>query len=127
MILQIFSSMHSKIIFCTAMKIYGLTQAMLALWYRAISEGLDSHSPRTELGRAFVDGLIIAILQHEVLLTMACMYVGHKDQDDRQRQMNILSKDLDEVRMLVARSNMPHVLNVGIHMHESCLIPCPES
>ena len=94
------------------MKVYSLTQTMLALWYRVISEGLDSHSPQTELGSAFVDDLIIAVLQHEVLLTRACMYVGCKDQDDRQRQMNILSKDLHEVSKHDAFL-ICHMFNVG--------------
>ncbi|DBA92515.1 hypothetical protein WJX77_005702 [Trebouxia sp. C0004] len=58
---------------------------------RAISEDLDSHRPQTELGRAAGDDLIIAVLQHEFLLTRACMYVGQKEQDDRQRQMNMKS------------------------------------
>ncbi len=97
-----------------------------AMWYRAVIEDLDSHRPQTELGRAAYDDLIIAVLQHEVLLTRACMYVGHKEQDDRQRQMNIISRDVHEVRMHDAFPNMPHV-ECWIYVHESCLIPCPES
>ncbi|KAL0020066.1 hypothetical protein WJX79_000254 [Trebouxia sp. C0005] len=62
---------------------------------RAMKEDL-SHMSQKELGKA-TDDLIIAVLQHEVLLTRACMYVGNKEQDDRQHQINILSRDVHEV------------------------------
>ncbi len=94
--------------------------------YRAIIEDLDSHSPQIELDRTAYDDVVIAALQHEVLLTRASMYIGHKDQDDRQRQMSILSRDVHEVRMHYAFPHMPHV-ECYICVHESCLIPCPES
>lgn len=67
-----------------------------------------SHMSQKELGKA-TDDLIIAVLQHEVLLTRACMYVGNKEQDDRQHQINILSRDVHEVRMHDAFPSMPHV------------------
>ncbi len=43
--------------------------------------------------------MIIAVLQHEVLLTRACIYLTHREQEDGQDQMDILSGTFDEVRM----------------------------
>ena len=94
--------------------------------YRVIIEDLDSHRPQIELDRAAYDDVVIAVLQHEVLLTRACVYVGYTDQDDRQRQMNILQKDLREVRMDDAFCSMPHV-ECWTYVHAPCLIPCLES
>ena len=98
---------------------YSLTQPQPAMWYRAVIQDLDSDRPQTELGRAAYNELIVAVLQHEVRLTRACMYVGHKEQDDRQRQMNILSRDVHELRMHDAFPNMPHVACWN-YVHESC-------
>ncbi len=124
MILLVFNSSHRQhhLLDCKSdlhTVSYSLAQPKPAMWYRAVIQDLDSHRLQTELGRAAYDELIVAVLQHEVRLTRACMYVGHKEQDDRQRQMNILSRDVHEVRMHDAFPNMPHVA-CWIYVHESC-------
>ena len=68
----------------------------LDLWYRATGATIDSLKSKADRTG---DAAIIAVLQHEVLLTRACIYLTHREQDDSQHQMHILCRTFDEVRI----------------------------